>query len=254
MVCVIWIQFAIAMFAVSYASLFSFNITSVLIASVSLYVAVTSWLFISKKIRGEHELFNLKIQSNKFKLNFEIFNSLLSRSESIGTIIPDLKEIVFGPSDSNLEIIIITNPLCGFCKDAHRLIHQVLKKDLNIKIIVRFNLSDNQDSPDHRIASKLMDIYNNKGEQDCLIAMNEVYSDESHLNWLEKWGDSKNDIYTNILIEEKSWCIRNNILFTPEILINGKSYPKEYDFEDAQYFINDLSETEKHIQAEITHA
>jgi hypothetical protein len=46
------------------------------------------------------------------------------------------------------------------------------------------------------------------------------------------------------LKKEREWCEMNNINFTPEILINGKSFPKEYDRADLQYFINDLIDEE----------
>ena len=82
----------------------------------------------------------------------------------------------------------------------------------------------------------------------------QVYSDVSHLNWLEKWSDYENVAYTNILIQEKKQCAGNNILFTPKIQLKRKSYPKEYDFEDVQYFLDDLLETEELIQAELINA
>ena len=48
--------------------------------------------------------------------------------------------------------------------------------------------------------------------------------------------------YKNLIKNEYDWCISNAINFTPEILINGKSYPKAYDRDDLIYFIEDLSD------------
>ncbi|WP_130308059.1 vitamin K epoxide reductase family protein [Ancylomarina subtilis] len=249
-VLVLWIQSGVALLEISNNSHILLNISSLSLALISLYVSITFWMFISTKLKSQSELLNLKIQHHKFKRNFEIFNSLLSQKKSIDTHIPNCDEIVFGSKDPGLEITLITNPLCSFCKNAHKLIHPVLKRDLNIKVTVRFNLSKDTNNPAHKIASKLLEIYHTKGEQECLTAMNEVYSDASYLKWLEKWGNAKNKDYSKILNKEVDWCTQNNILFTPEVLFNGKSYPKEYDFEDAQYFIDDLIEIEETIEEE----
>jgi len=229
----------------------NFTPGSYLLIALSAYIITVIWIFIAPKIRQEQEFFNLKIRFSKFKRNFGIFNNLLSRSQPIDTKISDTNEIVFGTVDSELEIVVITNPLCGFCKNAHKLIRLVLEHETNIKIVVRFNLSKNHDALDHKIAAKLLEIYHKEGEQLCLTAMNEVYSNESDAAWLEKWGEAKSENYSNILLSEKKWCTDNNILFTPEILLNGKSYPKEYDFEELQYFLEDLTELEEQKHTEL---
>ena len=41
---------------------------------------------------------------------------------------------------------------------------------------------------------------------------------------------------------QKEWCGEHKINFTPEILVNGYSYPKEYERADITYFIEELHE------------
>ena len=62
--------------------------------------------------------------------------------------------------------------------------------------------------------------------------------------WLEKWKVDVTDENFIELEKEKEWCNANNINFTPEILINGRAFPKEYDRTDLQYFIDDIIEEE----------
>ena len=250
-VLVLWMQSGLAFLAILPISVWEFGISSYLLITLSVYLICSLWIFIAPKLRQEKDFYELKIQSHKFKRNFEIFNNLISSSQSIDTQLPDTNEITFGALYSELEILVVTNPMCGFCKNAHKLIHTALAHEVDVKIIVRFNLSQNSEAIDNRIASKLIEIFHFKGEQECLKAMDEVYSDGSKSGWLNKWGGSQNENYDHILMKEKDWCINNNISFTPAILLNGKSYPKEYDFEELQYFLSDLSEIKKQVNTEL---
>ena len=52
----------------------------------------------------------------------------------------------------------------------------------------------------------------------------------------------------------KNFCLRNlqnnwDDNFTPEILINGKSFPKEYDRQDLLFFIEEFSNYEQFYES-----
>ena len=210
-----------------------------------LYLTVTSWFYISEKIGKNKSLLDLQINYNKFKRNFEIFNTLFSEKPRINTKIHQLDEITFGKANSLLEIVIITNPLCGFCKNAHKIIHQTLNYTNEVRIIVRFNLSNHKDRMDTQIATRLLEIFRSKGESACLKAMDDAYNNLTPQKWIETYGKCNNINIYDVLEKEKEWCTENQIHFTPAVYLNGKEYPTEYDFEDLQYFIDPLLE-EKH--------
>ncbi|AWG26226.1 hypothetical protein FK004_13805 [Flavobacterium kingsejongi] len=42
----------------------------------------------------------------------------------------------------------------------------------------------------------------------------------------------------------KNWCDENSFNYTPILFVNGYSFPRAYDIEYLQYFINDLFEDE----------
>ena len=52
----------------------------------------------------------------------------------------------------------------------------------------------------------------------------------------------------SILKTQKEWCSDHAKNFTPEILINGYAFPKEYKREDLFFFIEDLEELYQTIQ------
>lgn len=244
-VAVLWAQ------AVVFFYFQAFQLEFRLIEAVTI---ATSFLFIfafwSVFKPGYHEALDnkkLKIEYFKFKRNYNLFDTVLKSKNPIGTKIEDVPEIIFGNKDADLEIVIVTNPFCGHCKPVHELTDTILQqyKDL-VKIIVRFNI--NTAEPEDilsKITLNLLRIYLQKGEYDCLIAMGEIYKDNKRSSqWLKKWEDPQIDIplYLESLTQQKKWCEENKINFTPEILINGYSYPKEYDRADLIFFIEDLYE------------
>lgn len=234
-----------SIYFLSYFAFSIFNIETALIIAFSFITIASVWLFISSKLKQEQEFKKLKIQSTKFKRNFDLFNTLLQQTEQINTSIPNTPEIVFGNVNAPLNLTIITNPFCGHCKSVHNLIEDILKKHHNaINITVRFNINtSNLESNGVLVTSRLMEVFNTEGEVKCLEAMHDIYNNGDIKAWLAKWKKCSNTAnYINSLEAENKWCLDNHINFTPEILVNGKSYPKAYDRNDLIYFIEELNE------------
>jgi len=73
--------------------------------------------------------------------------------------------------------------------------------------------------------------------------MHHIYNGQDVEQWLGQFGVcNESSLYFNSLDKESDWCKANALNFTPVILINGKSYPKEYDRGDLIYFIEELHE------------
>lgn len=246
-VSVLWLQAIALIFSDFSFNEVPLNLNAITITALCFLVSFAVWQFISPILKKEQELNMLKIEHFKFKRNYSIFKSLIEKSEQIDTHINDNNSITFCTTKekSPIEIIVITNPLCGFCKSAHLLVEKLLTvKDKSINIKIRFNVSDEPNSIDSRIALRLLEIYNLDGDQLCLNAMSNIYSSMKPTDWLLKWGEPTKLEYRLTLTKDKEWCRRYNINFTPEILVNGRSYPKEYDRFDLLYFIDDIVEEE----------
>ncbi|MDG5492528.1 thioredoxin domain-containing protein [Psychroserpens sp. SPM9] len=251
---IIWIQAGLSLthFTPNY------ELTSILITSLSFTSITAFWLLESQTRKDNKSLQQTKVSYFKFKRNFEIFSDQLLKSKVIDTHINDLSEIVFGNPKSNLNITIITNPLCGHCKQVHTLLEQIIHRyPQSAKLTVRFNINPKDpEAITTKITSRLLEIYNNDGELTCLKAMHDIYGDFSTEAWLTKWHQcTEPQTYISILQEEYSWCMKHAINFTPELLINGQSYPKAFDRDDLIYFIEDLQEqlenTEQHSMLKI---
>ncbi len=240
---ILWIQAMIG--GVNVYTLETISIQDVVLTGLFFSVTFIGWNFIASLLNNKKDFKKNKINFFKFKKNFNLFNALLEKSKTISTNLSDTSEIVFGAIDSSLHITIITNPFCGHCKAVHTLIETVLKKyPDNVKIQVRFNINpENVDSDSVKVTSRLLELYHMQGKDSCMDAMHDIYGGFTVENWVQKWGTCKDTTtYIKTLKSQSTWCIDNAINFTPEILINGKSFPREYDRSDLIYFIEDLEE------------
>ncbi|HCT29364.1 MAG TPA: hypothetical protein DIW31_01205 [Bacteroidales bacterium] len=254
-VLVLWLQATSLLFLDLNKTVLSLSVESLTLTAFSFFASFALWQFISPRLKKEQELRTLKIDHFKFKRNFNIFKSLIARTEKINTTIENIHELVLGNTSNNspIEIVVITNPLCGFCKEAHKLVENLLlRADYNIRIIIRFNVSTDFNSTDTKIAMRLIEIYSKESEQKCLEALHDIYSNYNPTDWLQKWGEALEIRNTHTIVKAKEWCKQNNINFTPEILVNGKSFPSEYNRTDLIFFIDDLiDEQAEKIEVEL---
>ncbi|KAB1158901.1 thioredoxin domain-containing protein [Tenacibaculum aiptasiae] len=248
----LWVQ-AIITFINSDISAFSFSIKSILLISIGFLASVTLWSYLSRKLKSLKELSQTKIDYFRFKRNFNLFNALLKSSEIKDTTIINTNEVVIGNENALLNITIITNPFCGHCKEVHKLIENIYRKYPNeTKITIRFyvNIYD-KESDGVKVTLRLLELFDEKEVLICLDAMHDIYDGMKTEDWLNKWGSCyEKEKYLSVLTKEVRWCKNNEINFTPEILINGRSFPKEYDRSDLVYFIQELAEDciEKNIR------
>lgn len=243
-VLVLWLQAVSLIFIDLKVIGTSFTQNSVLLTAFSFLVSLALWQYISLKLKKEKELKSLKVEHFRFKRSYNVFKSLISSTELINTDINIDSDLVFGSrsKEAHLKIILITNPLCGFCKEAHQLAEGIIKrKDEAVQISIRFSVSDDPQSPDRKIALRIVEIYNHEEEKICLAAIHDAYGELSPQQWLVKWEEPSQK-YAETLANTKKWCKQNSINFTPEILVNGRSFPKEYNRTDLLYFIDDLLE------------
>ncbi|WP_299213063.1 thioredoxin domain-containing protein, partial [uncultured Dokdonia sp.] len=222
---------------------------SISIEEIGLYVLsivlITSvWFMIKPLLHKKVSLDTLKIESNKFKRNFSIFNTLLQENDSVVNDIQLPKEIVLGNREALLEVVLVTSPQCYYCKQAHTDIENILKQSSNeLKVIIRFNVNvEDTEGDGFQVTSHLIHAYNTQGELACIKLMHEAYKDDVDLKqWLKQQNPIDAD-YGDVLVAQKDWCTKNNINFTPALYIQGKQYPREYDRNDLSLFIEDLIE------------
>lgn len=232
-----------------------FNLNDSIVFAFIIISSGLIWRNIKPLIKEVNSLRKVKIEGVKFKRNFELFKTMLNKAPKLNTKITESKEIIFGNHQSKLEIVIVTSPFCGHCKPVHKQIHNILHKyNENVKIIIRFNISiQDKNNEAVKITTRLIELYRAEGEYKCLLAMSEIYEKGDTITWLKKWRECKQKEASIIELEKENiWCKNNGIHFTPEILINGKSFPKAYNRSDLILFIEELEESSNQNSSSIT--
>lgn len=241
-VAVLLLQASITFLKVDIASLSQISFVQFPLIVFSILATSIVWFYFSKLLSNNNKYFDLQVNHNRFKRNYKIFDALLQKSMPLNPEVDHLEEIKFGNPEASLNITIITNPLCGFCKESHKIVHYLERYLDQLSITIRFNVSNDLKNPATRIAASLLQIYLEKGEKKCKVEMDTVYGDSSYEKWIKENDIDIRPSTLQVIEEGKNWCHRNDIHFTPEVLINGYSFPREYDFEDLQFFIDSLLE------------
>jgi uncharacterized membrane protein len=243
-VSVLWLQFgALFINNTVFEKLFTLD-SSYLLFGISLSAVISLWILLQPLLKKEQQFKKLEIEHIKFKRNFSLFKAALNLNTTLDTNMQFSNEIVFGSENAPLKLLVVTNPMCGFCKESHKLVESILKSEnQGIQITIRFNVRpEDGEAEGTKIAAKLLELNNTANKETCLNAMSGIYGDIDAKTWLNTWGEAINNDYITVLKKEKEWCTNHKINFTPAILINGKQYPKEYDRMDLLYFIDELIE------------
>ena len=241
----IWAQAALLFLPKVELTIEAISTNQLIFVSTILIFLITAWYFVGPMIRSHKELKQLKIDYFKFKKNFKVFNTLLQQNDKLNTALPEIREIRYGAAVPYTDIVIITNPLCGYCKEAHQMFIDILeKKSEHTGITIRFYTNpEDKDETSVRITARLLELFHADSPSACLEALHDIYGEYTPDKWFVKWSTCKdNDTYLNILKIQTQWCNDNDVNFTPEILVDGYSYPMTYQRNDLIYFIDELQE------------
>lgn len=227
--------------------IFTLAVPSILLNSLIFISVLIGWLGLKKLLTSQKELKEFQFKASRFMRNYEIFrNTLLASDKTNYQSLPS-GNLVVGNENSPLEITLITNPFCGYCKEAHTIVEEILKKhkdSLCVDFRFNFNVEDDNE-PSKKVHQKLVRIYYDNGQEAFMKALHLWFEnkDESQLIVSEKSTITDLKI-SEILQKQYTMNQANEISFTPAITINQYPYPKMYDRKELVHFINDLLEDE----------
>lgn len=211
---------------------------------ILLLIPFTAILYINNILKEKESLQKSNTKNLRFKRNYDLFKNELYRKEKIH--FKTTEPFFIGDKNAKLHISIISNPYCGFCKDAHKIIENLLEKYPNdISTQLRFNyFPENADEKYTALLKDFANIYKNKTEKEFLSAVEKWYDtrNEAKIHQMST-GDSM-DENLSVLTQISQENLAAGLSFTPVIIINGHQFPDFYDREDIFYFIEELIEDE----------
>ena len=227
----------------NWVSLTSISLLSIVTFLISLLLSSSIWNTLKSILLRKVKLEKLEVNHFKFKRNFSVFKSLWQSDQKLTNTNEIKGELTFGNIHAPVELILVTNPYCSFCKSAHTDIERILKvgKD-EIKVTLRFRVdTTDRDNGLYKILSEILHVYHTKGQTASLELLNKIYHPKTNLEkWLNQTNIHFNPGYNTIMKSQNDWCEINGINFTPALFLNGYAYPMEYDRTDVIHFIEEL--------------
>lgn len=210
------------------------------ITLISLFFTIA---FLNNLMNQKEELKKSNVKNLRFKRNYDLFKRELLDKEKIE--FSDENTFFLGNKNAKLHISVVSNPYCGFCKDAHKILEDLVAKYPDeISAQMRFNYSGESAGEKYtQLISDFLSIYKNKSQKDFLKTVDTWFKnkDEGEIN--RKSGTQNPENLTNI-IQMTSENGSAGLNFTPVFILNGYQFPDKYDREDIHYFIGELIEDE----------
>lgn len=237
---ILLIQLLVAYF---YLSSGEFSIKEIAISAFIFGTTLFGTSLYNKLVLKNNDLGKSNIKNLKFKRNYDLFKKQLLDADQ--TIFENSQTSFFlGNHNAKIHISLISNPFCGYCKEAHNIIERILKKySEKISVQVRFNYTnENKDDNLTIVLSHFKNNYENFGESVFLQQVGEWFY-KRNLETLKK-GNTNFDIDLSEEVQVGQENIQLGFNFTPIFLINGYRFPQSYDREDIFFFIDELIEDE----------
>ncbi len=223
----------------------SFGIGALLLTIILWALTFSAVIYFNTLLEEKETLQKSNAKNLRFKRNYELFKSQLQQNEKIE--FQDTQTFSVGNKDAKLRISIVSNPYCGFCKDAHKLAEGLLEKyPDDISLQMRFNYTPERTHEKYtQLISDLTHIYHNRPEKDFLHAVETWFEtkDEAKINTLSGGVPTSENL--NPLVEMSRENSNAGLSFTPIFIINGYQFPDKYDREDLLFFIDELIDDEE---------
>ncbi len=228
-----------------------FNYDLFFVSIINFLVVFFLIIYINDVLKEKEKYFELSLKNIRFKKNYDIFKRELQEKQF--DFYNENSVFWFGKKEANLNISLITNPFCGYCKEAHIILEKLINKYPNISVQIRFNyFQDVADENFTSIISAFKNIYDFEGEKSLLKAIEIWYKNNDIKKFKKEYEKffKQTDLSEIISLAEDN---RNNgLTFTPIILINNYQFPDKYEREDIFYFVDELLEDKEIINEKIS--
>jgi uncharacterized membrane protein len=232
----------IALSEIYFSNSFSLNI--LFISFLVFSVVFGSLIFVNNLLFEKDVLMKSNLKNLRFKRNYDLFKRELVNKEKIN-FKDNLSGFFIGSKNSKLHISVVSNPYCGYCKDAHEILEKLNKKyPDDISFQIRFNYARRQEDENLDLLMQSLFCIYSKNEKEFLNAMHFWFEIKDLKLFTDKFkNDETKDL--SVLKELTEDNLENNLNFTPVFIINGYQFPDKYEREDIFYFIDELLEDEE---------
>ncbi|MDR2237352.1 MAG: thioredoxin domain-containing protein [Chryseobacterium sp.] len=244
-VCLLIISILVAQLVISilFFQNTAFSIGMLLLTAVLWVLIFSAVLYSSNMLTQKENLQKSNAKNLRFKRNYELFKSQLLQNEKIE--FQDNQTFFLGNKDARLHLAIVSNPYCGFCKDAHKIMEGLLEKyPEDISVQIRFNyFPDRANEKYTQLLSAFNFMYHNKSQNEFLKTIEEWFETRDESKAVARAGSATQENLSPF-VEMSTDNSNADLNFTPIFILNGYQFPDKYDRDDIWYFIDELIEDE----------
>ncbi len=222
---------------------FTIEIKAILLVSVCFTALLIPWLLLRSSSLSSLKVEVLQRKLLQFTKNHEVFQHLLHTKSVIG--VSYLPYEISRPSpDSQIHIVLVTNPTCQPCVRAHAILENLVEHfDPKINLVHRFSINPNTK---HLLANKMLQhlfaVLISVGSDEADKALSDWFKSGQYdfEQWKKKfpYKESTSSMEVESLLSSHyHWCQNAGITKTPTILINGRTLPEQYTINDLSYQI-----------------
>ncbi|WP_208734648.1 hypothetical protein, partial [Corallococcus praedator] len=114
----LWVEFALGASHWQAVEL-SINLPTIALFGLAFLLPVVLWVLLKKHLQESSQIFPLRRELQKAKFNPEYVESLFARQPQIPPAFEGMRLVKIGNSQAEYTLTVVTNPLCGPCRQLH---------------------------------------------------------------------------------------------------------------------------------------
>jgi uncharacterized membrane protein/protein-disulfide isomerase len=227
----LWLEFALGFQFLNLPTFPTLNVPNLQLLILGFAIPTAFWLLAKPWWQESQQLNPAKQELNTFKMDGEVFGSLLEKSKFVETGNIEY-EMVLGNPNAEHEILMVTNLFCKPCAKAHRQLESLLWE---FSETVRFKFRFVSQS---EIAQQILMLPNPTTQKEALA---EWYANPDSKSWRQKYPTKTvSSEVEESLKRQVAWSETHEINYTPTFFINGYELPQLYSIENVKFYFREV--------------
>ncbi|WP_422080202.1 vitamin K epoxide reductase family protein [Ulvibacterium sp.] len=192
-----------------------------------------------RKLKSQNYALSLKyIELLQFKRSPETINRALMDTKEL-TATAGAEQLIFGNPNVEPVIVLVLSTSCGFCKNAfEKFLDLYHRNGLENSFKLVLNHYDGASSKRNDVAATMIHSYRTHGADEFLKMMDDWFKHRNTDQFLREHAAEFTDVDYQILAEHREWCKKNELFYTPILIVSNKIIPHYYD----ATFLDDILE------------
>ncbi len=227
----LWLEFALGFQFLNLPTFPTLNAPNLQLLILGFAIPTAFWMLAKPWWQESQQLNPAKQELNAFKMDGEVFGSLLEKSRFVetGSV---FGEMMLGSPESEHEILMVTNPFCKPCAKAHKQLESLFWE---FSETARFKFRFVSPS---EIAQQILMLQNPTTQKEALAAW---YKNPNLKDWRQKYPTkSISSEVMESLEQQSAWSKAHEVNYTPTFFINSYELPQLYSIEEVKFYLREL--------------